>query len=177
MALFFCALFREAVPEKEEITVIDEQLLHHLKANCAGKKNMQTRAQLQRKLKVSKDQLTNAVHRMRCKGIPIAGGPGGYYYALNAGEIHATIRWLEKMVRTLLKSIEGLVKALDYFGLSESSGVPGEALNGGGSGGEYVGAPAEAQRSGFGGERRSDEAGELFADRRKRASEVRDNNG
>lgn len=117
----------------------DEQLLHHLKANCSGKKNMQTRAQLQRRLNVSKDQLTNAVHRMRCKGIPIAGGPGGYYYALNAGEVHATIRWLEKMVRTLLKSINGLVKALDHFGLSENSGVPGEALNSGGPGGDASG--------------------------------------
>ena len=108
----------------------DEQLLHYLKGNCAGKKRAQTRGQLQRKLNVSKDWLTNAVHRMRCKGIPIAGGPGGYYYAQNAGELHATIRWLEKMVRTLLKSINGLVKALELFGLNES---------GGGSGGDASG--------------------------------------
>ena len=103
----------------------DEQLLQHLRANCAGKKHAQTRAQLQRKLNVSKDQLTNAVHRMRCKGIPIAGGPGGYYYAQNAGELHATIRWLEKMVRTLLKSINGLERALELFSLNESRGGPG----------------------------------------------------
>ncbi len=108
----------------------DEQLLSYLKANCAGKKNIQTRAQLQRKLNISKDQLTNAVHRMRCKGIPIAGGSRGYYYAQNAGEIHATIRWLERMVRTLLKSIDGLVKALDHFGLNESSGGPGGDASG-----------------------------------------------
>ncbi len=93
----------------------EEQLLQHLKANCAGRENIQTRAQLQKKLNVSKDQLTNAVHRMRCEGVPIAGGPGGYYYALNAGELHATIRWLEKMVRTLLKSINGLEGALEKF--------------------------------------------------------------
>ena len=108
----------------------EEQLLEYLKANCAGRRNSRTRAQLQRTLNVSKDQLTNAVHRMRCKGIPIAGGPGGYYYAQNAGEIHATIRWLEKMVRTLLKSINGLVKAMELFSLSES---------GGGSGGDASG--------------------------------------
>ncbi len=93
----------------------EEQLLQHLKAHCAGRENIQTRAQLQKKLNVSKDQLTNAVHRMRREGIPIAGGPGGYYYALNAGELHATIRWLEKMVRTLLKSIHGLEGALEKF--------------------------------------------------------------
>ena len=37
-----------------------------------------------------------------------------------------------------------------------------------------LGAPAQAQRSGLRGERRSDGAGELFAARRKRASAVRD---
>ena len=94
----------------------DEQLLAYLKANCAGRRNIRTRAQLQRSLNLSKDQLTNMVHRMRCKGMPIAGGPGGYFYAQNAGELHATIRWLEKMVQTLLKSINGLVKAMESFG-------------------------------------------------------------
>lgn len=98
----------------------EEQLLAYLKANCFGRKKSQTRGQLQRKLGLSKDQLTNMVHRMRCKGLPIAGGPLGYFYAQNAGELHATIRWLEKMVRTLLKSIEGLVKAMESFGPMEA---------------------------------------------------------
>ena len=117
----------------------EEQLLAYLKANCVGRGKRQTRTQLQQKLNLSKDQLTNLVHRMRCKALPIAGGPLGYYYAQNAGEILSTIRWLEKMVCTLLESINGLVKALDYFGLSESSGVPGEAPNGGGPGGDASG--------------------------------------
>lgn len=56
----------------------EEQLLAYLKVNCAGRKNIRTRAQLQRALNLSKDQLTNMVHRMRCKGLPIAGGPLGY---------------------------------------------------------------------------------------------------
>ena len=135
----------------------EEQLLAYLKANCFGRKKSQTRGQLQRKLGLSKDQLTNMVHRMRCKGLPIAGGPLGYYYAQNAGELHATIRWLEKMVRTLLKSIDGLVKAMEAYG--------------------PIGDPIEAQRSGFDGERRSDGAGEFPADRRERASGVRDDDG
>lgn len=46
--------------------------------------------------------------------------------------------------------------------------LPDSAPNGG---------PARAQRSGSRGERRSDGAGELFADRRKRVSEVRDDAG
>ena len=85
----------------------EELLLAYLKANCAGREKSQTRGQLQRKLGLSKDQLTNLVHRMRCKGLPIAGGPLGYYYAQNAGELHATIRWLEKMVRTQRSGFDG----------------------------------------------------------------------
>ena len=109
----------------------EELLLEYLKANCAGRGSIQTRAQLQRALNLSKDQLTNMVHRMRCKGMPIAGGPGGYFYAQNAGELHATIRWLEKMVQTLLKSIDGLVKAMESFGPMDA----GDG-NGGGPGGD-----------------------------------------
>ena len=109
----------------------EEQLLAYLKANCFGRKKSQTRGQLQRKLGLSKDQLTNMVHRMRCRGLPIAGGPLGYYYAQNAGEILSTIRWLEKMVRTLLKSIDGLVKAMESFGPMEAGDEKG-----GGPGGD-----------------------------------------
>ena len=109
----------------------EEQLLAYLKANCTGRGNIQTRAQLQRRLGLSKDQLTNLVHKMRCKGLPIAGGPGGYYYAQNAGELHATIRWLEKMVRTLLKSIDGLVKAMESFGPMEDGEVRDDDGGGG----------------------------------------------
>ena len=100
----------------------EEQLLTYLKANCAGRGKAKTRSQLQRTLDLSKEQLTNLVHRMRCKGVPIAGGPQGYYYAQNAGELHATIRWLEKMVRTLLKSINGLEKAMESFGPIDDNG-------------------------------------------------------
>ena len=113
----------------------EEQLLAYLKANCAGRKKRQTRGQLQRKLGLSKDQLTNLVHRMRRKALPIAGGPLGYYYAQNAGEILCTIRWLEKMVRTLLKSIDGLVKAMESFGpIEDNSGAHAETQRIGGDG-------------------------------------------
>ena len=94
----------------------EELLLTYLKANCVGRKNIRTRAQLQRTLGLSKDQLTDLVHRMRCKQEPIAGGPCGYYYAQNAAELDATVRWLEKIVQTLLKSIDGLRKAMEFFG-------------------------------------------------------------
>lgn len=128
---FFVPFFGKTPPKKEDV-MKEEQLLAYLKANCAGRKNIRTRAQLQRALGLSKDQLTNLVHRMRRKGLPIAGGPGGYYYAQNAGELHATIRWLEKMVRTLLKSIEGLVKAMESYGPVDDKGPPTEAQRGGG---------------------------------------------
>lgn len=108
----------------------DEQLLQYLKTNCTGRKKIQTRAQIQKKLNVSKDQLTDAVHRMRCQGIPIAGGPGGYYFARNAADLHSTICWLKGIVSTLLESINGLVKAMERFGLMEDA----EQADGGGGG-------------------------------------------
>ena len=67
---------------------------------------------------------------MRCKGLPIAGGPLGYFYAQNAGELHATIRWLEKMVQTLLKSINGLVKAMESYGPMDDGGSSGGDASG-----------------------------------------------
>ena len=94
----------------------EELLLTYFMANCVGRKNIRTRAQIQRTLGLSKDQLTDLVHKMRCKKIPIAGGPRGYYYAQNAAELDATIRWLEKIVQTLLKSINGLRQAMESFG-------------------------------------------------------------
>ena len=100
----------------------EELLLTYLKANCAGHKNIRTRAQIQRSLGLSKDQLTNLVHRMRCEGLPIAGGPRGYYYAQNAAELDITVRWLEKIVQTLLESIRGLRKAMEAFGPIGSGG-------------------------------------------------------
>ncbi len=108
----------------------EEQLLTYLKSNCAGRRQAKTRAQLQRTLNLSKDQLTNLVHRMRCRGVPIAGGPGGYFYAQNAAELHATIRWLEKMVQTLLKSISGLVKAMESFGPVDTGSGSGGGASG-----------------------------------------------
>ena len=100
----------------------EELLLTYLKANCVGRGKIQTRAQIQRALGLSKDQLTDLVHRMRCKGVPIAGGPGGYYYAQNAAELDATIRWLERIVQTLLESIRGLRKAMESFRPTGSHG-------------------------------------------------------
>ena len=100
----------------------EELLLTYLMTNCAGRKNIRTRAQIQRTLGLSKDQLTNLVHRMRCEGVPIAGGPRGYYYAQNAAELDSTIRWLEKIIQTLLKSISGLRKAMEFFGPIGSHG-------------------------------------------------------
>ena len=100
----------------------EELLLTYLMANCAGRKNIRTRGQIQRTLGLSKDQLTDLVHKMRCKKIPIAGGPFGYYYAQNAAELDITVRWLEKIVQTLLESIRGLRQAMESFGPTDSHG-------------------------------------------------------
>lgn len=95
--------------------VKEEQLLAHLKTNCAGKKNLQTRAQLVRALRVSENELQRLIHGLRVQGVPIASSRDGCFYAVDAGEVFSTIRGLERMVRGLNQSINGLTGALDGF--------------------------------------------------------------
>ncbi|MDE6591248.1 MAG: hypothetical protein K2K53_13085, partial [Oscillospiraceae bacterium] len=89
----------------------------------------------------------------------------GYYYAETIEELDHTIRQLFSRIKYILRAVLGLKKARSKFTDTGQISLP---LNG---------APTEAQRSGFGGERRSDGAGELSADRQKRASAVRDDDG
>ena len=80
------------------------------------------------------------MNRLRRQGVPIASSRDGYFYAVTAGEVYASIRQLRRMECGLEAAIRGLEGALDGFG----------------------GAPAQAQRSGLRGDRRSDEASELL---------------
>ena len=47
---------------------------------------------------------------------------GGYFYAVTAGEVYATIRQLKAMSSGLEAAIRGLEQALEYFG--EREGEP-----------------------------------------------------
>lgn len=112
--MFFCALFRETDPEKEE-NVKEELLLEYLQTVCPGRKRAQKSARLEGKLQISGDGLRSLVNKLRRRGEPIASGPCGYFYALNAGEVYNTIQRLKKMIRGLEAAVRGLEEALERF--------------------------------------------------------------
>ena len=94
----------------------EEQIHAYLKANCLGKKKAVRGARLAQIIHTGEKEIQKVVARLRRKGIPIASGPEGYYYAANAGEVYATIRLLKEMVEGLLLAIRGLEAALERFG-------------------------------------------------------------
>lgn len=94
----------------------DEQICTYLKTRCAGKQRAIKAARLGQILHIGEKELQKAVAKLRRKGIPIASGPAGYYYAATAGEVYTTIRQLKEMEKGLQSSICGLEGALERFG-------------------------------------------------------------
>jgi len=93
----------------------EEKVLHYLKIFCAGKNGVKTSEEIERATGVSEKTLRSCINRMRRRGIPIGSGQNGYFYALTAAEVYATIRFLQNMVRSMLAAIEGLERSLDGF--------------------------------------------------------------
>lgn len=99
-----------------------EMLKDHLKANCMGRKNTVSGASLEHTLRLSGNELRRHVNRLRRKGVPIASSRDGYFYAVTAGEVYATIRQLKQMASGLDAAIGGLERALEGFGPADSGG-------------------------------------------------------
>lgn len=93
----------------------EERLLAYLKASCRGKAHRICGKEIERELHISGTDLRKLVNRLRCKGTPIASDQYGYYYAVTAGEVYATIRQLRRMVMGLEAAIAGLERALGRF--------------------------------------------------------------
>ncbi len=94
----------------------DEVLLQYLKSVCTGKKHLRSGKSLQNALRLSGNELRRRIHRLRCRGTPIAATRRGYYYAETAGDLYATIRQLEKMRTGIDAAIRGLESAMENFG-------------------------------------------------------------
>ena len=99
-----------------------EVLKEHLKANCMGRKNTVSGASLERTLHLSGNELRRYVNRLRRQGVPIASSRDGYFFAVNAGEVYATIRQLKQMASGLDAAIGGLERALEDFGSAAAGG-------------------------------------------------------
>lgn len=93
-----------------------EPLVMHLKAECKGRKNAQKSTELEQSLQISSNELRRRVNRLRREGVPIGSSADGYFYAVTAGEVYATIRQLRSMETGLEAAIRGLESALYSFG-------------------------------------------------------------
>ncbi len=104
----------------------NEQIAAYLYANCRGRTQAVRSAELEQALGVSGNELRRRINRLRRRGIPIGSSRDGYFYAVTAGEVFATIRQLMEMERGLDAAIQGLVTSLDRFGEeAEASGDRG----------------------------------------------------
>ena len=110
----------------------EEKLRAYLKGACAGRKYRVSGAELEQAqerfgeleqvLGINGTDLRKLVNRLRRKGIPVGSDRGGYFYAVTAGEVYATIRQLKAMSSGLEAAIRGLEQALERFG--ERDGEP-----------------------------------------------------
>jgi len=94
----------------------DDELASYLKDVHPGAKSCVSGDVLARTFRVSKTQLCSHVNSLRRESIPIASNRSGYFYAMNAGEVYATIRHLERMDESIRAAIAGLVNSLGGFG-------------------------------------------------------------
>ena len=107
-----------------------ELLLSLLKGAHRGRENLISGAELAQAIHVSGNELRRKINQLRWEGNPIGSTREGYFYAVNAGELYATIRMLKLMVKGLERAIQGLERALEKFSFSTK-----ELSDPGGSGG------------------------------------------
>ena len=100
----------------------DEELRDYLKRFCFGREHLICSRDLVRQKNLRESDLRKKVNRLRRKGIPVGSDHGGYFYAVTAGEVYATIRQLKAMSSGLEAAIRGLEQALERFG--EREGEP-----------------------------------------------------
>ncbi len=102
-----------------------DPLLIYLRTSCRGKDNRVSGAQLACIHGISISALQGRVRRLRQQGHPIASDAYGYYYAVTAGEVFATIRRHQKLIRALEADIHGLVASMDTFQVPQAGSGDG----------------------------------------------------
>lgn len=93
-----------------------EKVYSYLKHHCKGRENRRSASKLSSDLRISKKEIVDQVHQLRCEGKPIAYEKGGYFIALSADDAYKTIRRLEKQCDGINKAIHGLISSLAGFG-------------------------------------------------------------
>jgi biotin operon repressor len=95
----------------------EEKLIAYLKGACPGRRYTVRSAELEQVLGISSTELRKLINCLRRKGFPIGSSKDGYFYAVTAGEVYATIRQLRKIINGMEAAISGLEFALDSFAL------------------------------------------------------------
>lgn len=93
-----------------------EELKSYLKHNCRGQKNAVKSPALEDALHISGNELRRQVNRLRRKKVPACSGPEGYFYARNAGEIYASLFYLDPPYHTT----EGYYQNVGENGFTEA---------------------------------------------------------
>ena len=101
----------------------EELFAGYLKKNCAGRRKIMSGRALEKALHMSGNELRKQVNKLRRKGVPIASNQDGYFYAVSAGEVYATIKQLQKMEAGLAAAIRGLEASLESFGAGGTEGA------------------------------------------------------
>lgn len=97
-----------------------EKLCDHLRHSALGKRMAVKSEVLEQALNISGNELRKCVNRLRREGVPVGSSRDGYFYAVTAGEVYATIRQLRRMEDGLHAAVCGLEQALDSFGMDDN---------------------------------------------------------
>ena len=81
-----------------------------------GRLDTTTAPELEAELNISGNELRRRINRLRRDTVPIGSSRDGYFYAITAGEVYATIGQLTDIALGLQAAINGLESALDRFG-------------------------------------------------------------
>ena len=100
----------------------EEQVRTYLRARASGRKRAIKAEKLSQALRIGEKELQKTAAKLRRNGVPIGSGPNGYYYAITAGDVYASIRHLREMEKGLQSSIRGLEESLEQF--EERSDTP-----------------------------------------------------
>lgn len=100
----------------KEHEMTNKELEDYLRTTCPGRKNSRRSAELEAELNISGNELRRRINRLRRDAVPIGSSRDGYFYAVTAGEVYATIGQLTDIALGLQAAINGLESALDRFG-------------------------------------------------------------
>ena len=104
-----------------------DRLVGYLEIFHSGEQYAATSQELESAFNVKGAALRKKINTLRRKGVPIASGENGYYYAETEQEVRRTIAHMKRRISGISAAICGLEKSLEHFDTAQTR-LP---LNGG----------------------------------------------